>query len=390
MEGRLKKNGDLSTKDYQKVPPKKGKLLDLGRNFLKSFSITLSTVFLLAPAALAQELSPWEKFGGTLGAAVEVGRLGNSGMSLDDRTLSSISLEALGGYRYDSKWLFGLDLNYRIQQQLTSTSDAGGTNMKGKGWLLGLGVQYRFNELWALQGAVDFLGQYNFDKQTAGGEDDHVHAPLSLRLKGQYFFLPRWTMDASASYIRWSKFHVAGVDHSETSMQWMIGAGLTYHFGSEASFSRKEVTPANQAAPVTTANTASNADSQREEIAQILETEKIADGFKVKLPSDAFASSKAEMNPEFAAKIREIGAVLGKNQNQKVTVKGHTDSSGRKTSNSKLSQDRAENVKSALVQGGVSESQVQAIGVGSKEPLVDNKTPEGRAQNRRVEILVTP
>lgn len=170
-------------------------------------------------------------FAGTLGGSFEYGRLGDSGMGLSDRSMNSLSLEALPGYRFNSKWLLGVDFNYRLQSQITSLSDTGGTNLKGKGWLFGLGAQYRINESWVIQAAVDLLGRYNFDQQTAASEDDHLASPLSLRVKGQYFFRECWSVDASANYIRWADFHVAGVDHSEPASQWMIGAGITYHFG---------------------------------------------------------------------------------------------------------------------------------------------------------------
>lgn len=366
--------------------------MTLGKNILKSASVLSSLAALfITPNAFGAESHLLKKFGGTLGVSTEVGRLGNSGMDLQDRTLTAFSLEGLAGYRYNSQWLFGLDLNYRIQPQMTSVSDAGGTNLKGKGWLLGLGAQYRINELWAVQGAVDFTGKYEFDKQTAAGQDDHLHAPLTLRLKAQYFFLPRWTADASANYIRWSKFHVSGADHSEASSQWMVGVGITYHFGSGVT----PFVPESNTTPEAVAEVVSQSQQQeqqnevqRSEIAKVLETEKTEDGYKVKLPSAAFASSKSQMSADFAAKMAEVGAVLAKTPNQKITVKGHTDSSGRAGSNNKLSQERANSVKAALVESGVPKENIQAIGVGSSEPVADNKNPEGRALNRRVEISV--
>lgn len=72
-----------------------------------------------------------------------------------------------------------------------------------------------------------------------------------------------------------------------------------------------------------------------------------------------------------------------------VEVDGHTDSSGASNFNKKLSQARADAVKNYLVSKGIDPARLTAKGYGSSRPLVDNKTPEGRAQNRRVELTRT-
>jgi outer membrane protein OmpA-like peptidoglycan-associated protein len=74
--------------------------------------------------------------------------------------------------------------------------------------------------------------------------------------------------------------------------------------------------------------------------------------------------------------------------NKKIMVEGHTDSIGTEENNRKLSQGRADAVREFLVSRGVEASRISAVGKGESEPVADNKSPEGRANNRRVEIII--
>ena len=73
-----------------------------------------------------------------------------------------------------------------------------------------------------------------------------------------------------------------------------------------------------------------------------------------------------------------------------MVVEGHTDSQGTESSNIDLSQTRAQTVRDYLVSRGVPNDKVTAQGLGQSRPIADNKSREGRAQNRRVEIIVQP
>ncbi|MDO5575829.1 MAG: OmpA family protein, partial [Fibrobacter sp.] len=70
-----------------------------------------------------------------------------------------------------------------------------------------------------------------------------------------------------------------------------------------------------------------------------------------------------------------------------IEVHGHTDSDGNYDRNMELSQMRAESVCKYFVSQGIASSRVRAVGIGSKNPVGDNKTAEGRARNRRIEIV---
>ena len=80
--------------------------------------------------------------------------------------------------------------------------------------------------------------------------------------------------------------------------------------------------------------------------------------------------------------------VLKKYPNNKVTVKGYTDSLGDPLYNIDLSQRRAQSVANALVERGAKAENVNAVGFGSANPIATNKTSAGRAQNRRVELQI--
>lgn len=102
-----------------------------------------------------------------------------------------------------------------------------------------------------------------------------------------------------------------------------------------------------------------------------------------------FETDKSVLLPAAVAKLNDVADALIKgNPDAQITVEGHTDSTGSRDHNMVLSQQRAEAVKGALVARGVAADRIQTQGVGPDRPVADNKTAEGRADNRRVEIIV--
>lgn len=110
---------------------------------------------------------------------------------------------------------------------------------------------------------------------------------------------------------------------------------------------------------------------------------------KVTYAADAFFDfDKSVLKPEGKAKLDDlVGKVKGINLEVIIAV-GHTDSIGTDAYNQKLSVRRAEAVKAYLVSKGIEKNRVYTEGKGEKQPVADNKTAEGRAKNRRVEIEV--
>src|SRR5450830_794096 len=110
---------------------------------------------------------------------------------------------------------------------------------------------------------------------------------------------------------------------------------------------------------------------------------------KVSFAADAFFDfDKATLKPEGKAKLDELTAQLGGINLEVIIAVGHTDSVGTDAYNQKLSVRRADAVKAYLISKGVESNRVYTEGKGKKQPVADNKTAEGRAKNRRVEIEV--
>ncbi len=102
-----------------------------------------------------------------------------------------------------------------------------------------------------------------------------------------------------------------------------------------------------------------------------------------------FPSGSSEIGPENFTLMNKIIQAVKTFPLSSVEISGHTDSSGSAQVNKTLSQQRADNVAKFLVEvGGVSASRIMATGYGKERPVASNETPEGRAANRRVEILI--
>jgi outer membrane protein OmpA-like peptidoglycan-associated protein len=101
-----------------------------------------------------------------------------------------------------------------------------------------------------------------------------------------------------------------------------------------------------------------------------------------------FDTGKATIKPESAGALATIAEVLKGDPALKIEIQGHTDNVGAAAANLKLSQDRAAAVKAYLVQtGGIAATRLTTAGLGDTKPVADNKTEDGRAQNRRVELV---
>ncbi len=100
-----------------------------------------------------------------------------------------------------------------------------------------------------------------------------------------------------------------------------------------------------------------------------------------------FDTGKAEILPESRSVVDEIVSLLKKRPDMRVGVEGHTDNAGTPASNKTLSEARAKAVAAAIVAAGISARRVDAAGFGQERPIADNRTEEGRAKNRRVEIV---
>ena len=110
---------------------------------------------------------------------------------------------------------------------------------------------------------------------------------------------------------------------------------------------------------------------------------------KVTYAADAFFDfDKAVLKPEGKAKLDDLASKVQGINLEVIIAVGHTDSVGSDAYNQKLSVRRAEAVKAYLVSKGIEKNRVYTEGKGEKQPIADNRTREGRAKNRRVEVEV--
>lgn len=115
------------------------------------------------------------------------------------------------------------------------------------------------------------------------------------------------------------------------------------------------------------------------------------DNIVLNMPNNVtFDSSSSTLKPDGANTLTGVAMVLKEYEKTAVNVVGYTDSTGTRDLNMRLSQQRAESVASALVVQGVAANRLRTQGMGPDNPIASNSTEAGKAQNRRVEITLSP
>lgn len=139
-----------------------------------------------------------------------------------------------------------------------------------------------------------------------------------------------------------------------------------------------------------------NLDKQAAELQQDFSDGRIqiinnGDHLVVRMPQDIlFAVDSASVNSGLQSDLRVLAKSLQRYPGSTIEVVGHTDSDGSASYNYDLSQRRANAVASILISSGVASSRINAYGRGEDDPIATNLTPEGKAQNRRVDIIIRP
>lgn len=109
----------------------------------------------------------------------------------------------------------------------------------------------------------------------------------------------------------------------------------------------------------------------------------------IRLKTMNFKSGQAELSKESLAVLTKVSEVVNSLPTQKVVVEGHTDSTGAADVNQKLSADRAQTVATYLQTSTQTANDIEAVGYGYKKPIASNKSKNGRAQNRRVDVVIS-
>jgi outer membrane protein OmpA-like peptidoglycan-associated protein len=161
----------------------------------------------------------------------------------------------------------------------------------------------------------------------------------------------------------------------------------------EAEANARKAKEAQQAAELSAQQAAQVAEQSRErlkqQLNQVLQTTETARGLIVNMPDVLFDFNKYTLKPEAREKLAKVSGILLAYPDLKTQVEGYTDSIGSDEYNQKLSEERAGTVRSYLVTQSVLDANVTAIGFGKTKPIADNSTNAGRAQNRRVELVVS-
>jgi outer membrane protein OmpA-like peptidoglycan-associated protein len=100
-----------------------------------------------------------------------------------------------------------------------------------------------------------------------------------------------------------------------------------------------------------------------------------------------FDTGKSDLKADGKATVGEIAAMLKSAPSLRVAVEGHTDNVGQAAANKTLSEQRARSVMTAIVAAGIDQKRLSAAGFGQERPVADNRSEEGRARNRRVELV---
>lgn len=165
--------------------------------------------------------------------------------------------------------------------------------------------------------------------------------------------------------------NIAGDDTRSTIIGGVIGAAVGGAIGENMARQERELNQQLAGSGVIITNTGSQ--------------------LRVILPESViFATGSATVAASFLPTLREVARSLNAHPNSTVRVVGHTDSVGSAAYNQQLSEDRALAVARILIRDGISASRISYSGRGYNEPITSNSTATGRAQNRRVEIVITP
>jgi len=120
----------------------------------------------------------------------------------------------------------------------------------------------------------------------------------------------------------------------------------------------------------------------------LLSVSKDARGTIISMSDVLFETNKATLTPNLKENLAKIAGILIVYKEPKIQIEGHTDSTGTREHNQKLSDERANAVMGYLVEQGVTADRLTALGLGPDKPIADNKTKEGRAKNRRVDLVI--
>jgi outer membrane protein OmpA-like peptidoglycan-associated protein len=157
----------------------------------------------------------------------------------------------------------------------------------------------------------------------------------------------------------------------------------------QAAEARRQADEAQQRAQQAEANQAQLRERLMSQLNAVLETRDSARGLIVSMPDVLFDTGSANLKSTARERLAKVAGILIAYPDIRIEVDGYTDSTGSPLFNEQLSQQRADSVRSYLNQQGVQPSLITTRGFGQNNPVASNDTPQGRQQNRRVEMVVS-
>jgi len=353
---------------------------------------------LAATAATSTALAADEKTGWNAGIGAVFGDYQFDDNNLDD---SSTGFKLFTGYRFNK--LFGVEGAYHnfgdFEEDLDPPNPGGEAQAELDGFSLS-GLIYAPLESEDLE-LYGKLGYYTFDQEVvvsdAGGNEtvagSNSPSGLVLGAGSRFFVSEQFAVRAEADWF--------GIDDGEL---WALNVGFEYLFGRPASAATPAVAaaapvvaaaePAPAPVPVAAAPADADGDGVVDGSDQCPDTPKGdrvgAQGCSCDITRQVqFATNSAELTDDGRATLDEVAGDLARLKFVSGTVIGHTDSSGSDEYNQSLSERRAATVAAYLEGKGIGAGRLAASGAGESEPVADNTTAEGRAQNRRVVLRRT-
>lgn len=362
---------------------------------MKKTTLTILLATLAMPGAHAGEFD-----GGFVGAKAGLNRSDISGATTvggKDSTIYGLD----GGYNWDmQRFMLGLDAFADFNGKKDHAGVNYGSDVYGLGVKLGLP-----NGIWMPYLRLDYARTKGTGSSSISGND--LYGALGI----EYKYSPSWGVNAE-----WS----AGSAKSNGSKlkNNNLTVGLRYYFGSSTTpapvaavkgseplvvkkvheeptypsmlvrgpeplrnVQGEEPAPVMRPAPAPMPAPVVKAAPEPRESWKTILTET-----PVRLEGANFATSSARLLKSANVKLNEVVKAAEHYSEVGLEVSGHTDSTGNKAFNQKLSEDRAAAVKAYLVKHGVAAERISTVGYADTQPIADNKTKAGRAANRRVEV----
>jgi outer membrane protein OmpA-like peptidoglycan-associated protein len=228
-------------------------------------------------------------------------------------------------------------------------------------------------------------------REAAARETERIRSEAEARLNAER----QRTEGAAAQRSQAERDRVAAdLEKMKTELERTRQEAETARKAAEAERQQLEQQRQAQASRVAELERARQQQQQTEEalkktLSQLGQVREEARGLILTLPGNIyFDVNRSEIKPSMRDRLTEIARALATVPDRHVLVEGHTDSDGSSEYNLKLSRLRAESVRSILIAGGVAPEQIESQGYGKTRPVASNVTATGKAENRRVEVVV--